>query len=77
MPAAQEQWFKPYGLLFYPVSLAGWIITLGAIIFCVHIFLGVDGASDSVSDTLYGIVPFVLPTFLLVAWLADRTGARR
>jgi hypothetical protein len=30
----------------------------------------------SVSDTLYGIFPFWLPTMLALAWIADRTGGR-
>ena len=70
------RWFRPMGLLFVPVSVAGWVVTLLAIAFCVHIFLVVDRHSHSVSDTLYNIFPFWAPTFLALAWIADRTGGR-
>src|SRR4029077_10682216 len=45
--------------------------------FCVHTFLFVDGKSHSVSDTLYGVFPFWVPTFLLYIWIADRTSRHR
>lgn len=73
-------WFKPLGPVFRPVSLAGWIITLLAVAFCVHIFLFVDGRSHSVSDTFYGVFPYWVSTFLLWLWIASRTssdGTRR
>lgn len=68
-------WFKPIGFVFRPVSIAGWIVSLAALAFCVHIFLFFDGRSHSVSDTLYGVFPYWVPTFLLWAWIADRTSS--
>lgn len=70
------RWFRPAGLLFLPVSVAGWLITAVAIAFCAQIFLFVDARSHSISDTLYGIFPFWVPTLLGLAWIADRTGGR-
>jgi len=70
------RWFKPMGLLFVPVSLAGWLATLLAIAFCAHIFWFVDRHSHSVTDTFYNVFPFWAPTFLGLAWIADRTGGR-
>jgi len=67
------RWFKPLGIFFRPVSAAGWIITLAAAAFCVHIFLFANGKAHSVSDVLYGIFPYWVPTFLLWAWIAGRT----
>lgn len=64
--------FRPFGILFLPVSLAGWVITALPVAFCVQVFLAIDRRSHSVSDTLYGIFPFWVPTFLLWAWLAGR-----
>jgi hypothetical protein len=66
------RWFRPFGIVFVPVSLAGWIVTLLAAAFCAQVFLAVDLRSHSVSDTLYGIFPFWTPTFLLWVWLAGR-----
>jgi hypothetical protein len=70
------RWFKPLGLIYLSVSVAGWIVTV-AVAFCIHIFLFVDGRSHSVSDTLYGIFPYWIPTFLLWSWIAGRTSADR
>ncbi len=70
------RWFKPVGILFMPVSLMGWLICLLATAFCGQVFWAVDRHSNSVSDTFYNVFPFWVPTILLVAWLADRTGGR-
>lgn len=71
------QWFRPMGLLFRPASIAGWLLILIALAFCVQVFIAVDRHSHSASDMLYGIFPFWAPTFLALAWVADRTGGRR
>jgi len=70
-------WFKPFGMIFRPVSIAGWILTLLAAAFCIHIFLFVDGRSHSVPDTFYGVFPYWVPTFLLWLWIASRTSSDR
>lgn len=69
------QWFRPFGFVFRPVSLTGWLVTLAALVFCIHIFLFVDARSHSGSDTLYGTFPYWAPTFLLWIWIANRTSA--
>jgi len=70
------RWFRPLGPFFLPVSIAGVVITLAAVAFCIQVFWAIDRHSHSVSDTLYGIYPFWLPTLLALAWIADRTGGR-
>lgn len=70
-------WFRRYGWLHLPVSLAGSLVTLGALAFCVQVFVAVDRHSHSVSDTLYGVFPFIVPTLLLLDWVATRTSAPR
>jgi len=69
-------WFKPFGPVFRPVSFLGWVITLLALAFCVHIFLFADRKSHSASDTLYGVFPYWVPTFLLWLWIASRACGR-
>lgn len=44
-----------------------------ALLFCANVFLAVDRRSHSVSDTLYGIYPFVVPTLGIVGWITSRT----
>lgn len=70
------RWFKSAGILFVPISAAGWLLTAAALAFCVQLFWAIDRQSHSVTDTLYGIYPFWGVTFLGLAWIADRTGAR-
>ena len=70
-------WFHPMGVLFRPASIAGWLVTLAALAFCIQVVGAIDSRSHSISDTLYGIFPFWVPTILLFAWIADRTGGRR
>jgi uncharacterized membrane protein len=70
------RWFRPAGFFFVPVSALGWLTSALAIAFCAQVFWFVDSHSHSVSDTLYGVFPFWVPTLLALAWIADRTGAR-
>lgn len=66
-------WFKPWGWICRPHSWQGMIIVMLALIFCVQVFLAVDRYSHSVSDTLYGIFPYVIPAFMLLNWVASKT----
>jgi hypothetical protein len=70
------QWFRPAGPLFMPASALGWLLSSAALAFCVQVFWAIDRHSHSVTDTLYGIFPFWVPTMLVLAWVADRTGGR-
>jgi len=66
-------WFKRIGWFHVPSSAAGVIITLMAIVFCAQVFLAIDRRSHSISDTLYGVFPFFVCTFLMLDWIASRT----
>lgn len=70
-------WFKRVGWFYVPTSFPGTITTLFAAGFLVHTFIIVDRSSHSVSDTLYGVFPFLTGTFLLLDWLAGRTSGKR
>jgi len=65
--------FKKWGWVYFPISLFGWIITILALAFCIQVFVVVDGNSHSVSDMLYGIFPYIVPTFLAWLWIASKT----
>ncbi len=67
------KWFKPWGWVYRPISIVGWVITILMIIFCVQVFLAVDRHSHSVSDTMYGIFSFVVPALGVWLWLASKT----
>ena len=69
-------WFKRFGWFYLPTSAPGFVATLAAIAFCIQVFLAVDRRSQSVSDTLYGVFPFFVCSFLLWDWVASKTNAR-
>lgn len=72
----KNTWFIAWGWIYRPVSWQGFVACLVALAFCVQVFIAVDRNSHSVSDTLYGIYPFVLPTLMLLYWVASKTSNR-
>ena len=71
----KKPWFKRFGWFYLPASVQGFAVTLAAIAFCVQVFLAVDRRSHSASDTLYGVFPFFVCSFLLWDWVGSRTNA--
>jgi len=41
--------------------------------FWVQVFVAVDRHSHSVSDMLYGVFPFIVPTLIRLNWIASKT----
>ena len=68
-------WFRRIGWFYVPVSVPGAIVTVGALAFCAQVFRAIDRNSHSVTDTLYGVYPFIIPTLLLLDWVASRSSA--
>ena len=66
-------WFKPWGWIYRPKSWQGVLFVLLTLVFCIQVFLVVDRQSHSVSDTLYGIFPYVVPALMLLNWVASKT----
>jgi len=66
-------WFKRVGWFHVPASPAGAVLFLAAAAFCVNVFVAIDRHSHSASDTLYGVFPYFVCTFLLLDWIARRT----
>jgi hypothetical protein len=64
--------FVRVGWVYLPSSVAGFLLFAAAAAFCATVFRAVDRHSHSVSDTLYGVYPFFVTTFLLVDWIARR-----
>lgn len=70
-------WFKRYGWFYLPVSVAGSVILLIAVLFCFNVFLNEDRQSNSAAETLYAIYPWFVGTFLLYDWIAQRSSSKR
>ena len=66
-------WFKAWGWIYRPISWQGALVTLLALAFSLQVFLVVDRQSHSVSDTLYGIFPYLVPCWILAYWVAGKT----
>ena len=67
----KNAWFKKTGWIYTPVSWQGNVILIALLAFCIHVFLVIDHVSPSISDTFYGVFPFIAPAFLLYLWLAS------
>lgn len=73
----QRHWFKGWGWIYRPVSWPGWVGVLLTLVFCLQVFVAVDRHSHSVSDTFYGIFPYVVPAFGVLGWVASKTSQPR
>ncbi len=73
----QLRWFSSWGWVYRPVSWQGYGLVLLAALFCLNVFVAVDRHSHSASDTLYGIFPSVVPTLILLYWVASKTSGSR
>lgn len=69
----RRRWFVSWGWIYRPASSQGFVLVLLVAIFCIQAFLAVDRHSHSVSDTLYGVFPFVVPALILLYWVASKT----
>jgi len=73
----KTSWFKRLGWVYVPTSFAGIVVWFLALLFCLSVFHAIDRRSHSAADTLYGVFPFFVCTFLLVDWVAARTASQR
>ena len=72
----KKAWFREWGWVYYPIAWQGIVLVVLIVAFCVQVFLAVDRHSHSVSDTLYGIFPYVVPSLLVLNWIASKTSER-
>ncbi len=73
----KKRWFKKLGFIYFPNNLKGYLITGFIILFCIAIFLAVDGNSNSVSDTLYGVFPYITFALIVLYLIAQKTSKKR
>ncbi|MFN8452647.1 MAG: hypothetical protein U0521_29585 [Anaerolineae bacterium] len=65
-------WFKSWGWIYRPVSWQGVVLIVLALLFCVQVFVAVDRSSHSVTDTLYGVFPYLVCSLGLLNWIAGK-----
>jgi hypothetical protein len=72
----KKPWFREWGWIYYPSAWQGVVLVGLVVAFCIQVFLAVDSHSHSVSDTLYGIFPYIVPSLLVLNWIASKTSER-
>jgi hypothetical protein len=68
-----RRWFVAWGWVYRPVTWQATVLVLLAAVFCIQVFIAVDRRSHSVSDTLYGVFPYVVPCLVVLNWVASKT----
>jgi len=69
----KQNWFKKTGWVYFPVSIAGWVITLIILSVFIHDFMFVNSHSHSVSDLYYNFLPYGGIYFFAYLWIAANT----
>jgi hypothetical protein len=72
----KKPWFREWGWVYYPISWQGVVLIVLILAFCVQVFLAIDRTSHSVSDTFYGVFPYIVPSILVLLWVASKTSVR-
>ena len=67
-------WFTRKGIIYWPVSVIGWVLLIVAVAFAVYRFIAIDMLSHSVSDTLINFVFNLLLiglVYTIIAWFTE------
>lgn len=64
--------YRKSKIIHTPASVGGYVIDLLAMLFVLTVIIAANQNSHSVSDMLYAIFPYAVPTFLLREWLASK-----
>lgn len=67
------RWFKPFGWVYRPASVAGWALALLVVALIIWTFIVVDRHSHSASDTLIGVFPWAWISVATLLWVASKT----
>jgi hypothetical protein len=66
-------WFAKIGWLYWPVHIAGWIISFAALGISIWFFIAIDRHSHSVSDTLINFFVYFSCVAFWWKWVAEKT----
>jgi drug/metabolite transporter (DMT)-like permease len=69
--------FTRVGWFCVPSSIVGAVLCALAAVFCATVFVAIDRHSHSASDTLYGVFPYFVCTFLALDWIGTRSSESR
>jgi len=66
-------WFKKIGWLYVPIHVAGFVVTLSAVVFLVPVYMAITRNGHSVSDDLYQLFVYTTCTAFWWKWIAEKT----
>jgi hypothetical protein len=69
-------WFKPWGWIYRPVRIEGWLCVFGCATLIAWVFMVVDRNSHSGSDTLIGTFPWAWIFLATLNWIASKTSEK-
>jgi hypothetical protein len=69
----KNKWFVQWGWIHRPAFWQGLVLVGLVVIFCLQVFVAIDSRSHSVSDTLYGVFPYFVPSLIILEWIASKT----
>jgi hypothetical protein len=72
-----KSWFRKVGWIYAPTTWQGIFIIILFVLFCINVFIAMDRRSHSVSDTLYGTFPYVIPAFLVYLWIGSEASHKK
>jgi hypothetical protein len=65
-------WFRRKGIIYIPITIAGWLILAAFIAGAIYLFIDIDRGSHSASDTIRPFLFWLILVFAAyfnVAWL--------
>jgi hypothetical protein len=68
-------WFTRKGIIYWPVSIVGWLILAIAAAYAVYTFIQIDSKAHSVSDTMISFVFNLLLiglVYTVIAYFTER-----
>lgn len=77
MGKSNQNWFRKKGILYWPISIAGWIIFIAVLIVLIVQFISIDRSSHSISDTLMNFVFNVLIIGIFYSLIAYFTSKKK
>lgn len=71
-----KKWFRKYRWIYLPISWQGYLTVLLTAIFNIQVFFAVDRNSHSISDTLYGVFPYLVGSIVILFWVASNSSEK-
>jgi hypothetical protein len=69
----RQKWFIPFGWVYIPIHILGYMVTLLAIIFLIPVAAAIFRNGHSVSDDLYELFIYISCVAFWWKWVADKT----